>query len=59
MANETETHPVNVLPNLKFNLEQIKTLDEGDVISFKRTLYHHHALLTGSNIKGDTIIFFN
>jgi hypothetical protein len=34
------------LDTLKYNLTQIETFDEGDVIAFKRTGYHHHAILT-------------
>ena len=31
----------------KSNLEQLHALDEGDIISFQRNLYTHHAILTG------------
>lgn len=31
---------------LKYNLDQIESLDEGDVIAFERSFYEHHALLT-------------
>jgi HRAS-like suppressor 3 len=36
----------NVLSILQYNLEQINTFEEGDIIGFNRSFYHHNGILT-------------
>lgn len=42
--------PEDFIQTLKFNLCQIEHLEEGDIVAFERSLYHHHAVLTGTYI---------
>ncbi len=37
--------PLDILENVKHNLDQIQTLEAGDIINFKRSLYNHTAVL--------------
>ena len=46
-----ECQPTALVPVLKFNLSQIETLEEGDIIRFERKMYSHQALLTGKKHK--------
>jgi hypothetical protein len=47
ICKETKVKPAEFLKNLKFSFSQMDHLVEGDIISFERGLYHHHAVLTG------------
>ena len=47
VAQEGKTKVAKLVKILKHNLEQIKNMDSGDVVVFKRGLYSHHAILTG------------
>jgi len=40
-----KSKPLDVLENLKHNLDQIQMLENGDVINFRRSLYNHTAVL--------------
>lgn len=37
--------PVDILNNIRYNLNQIETLEDGDIIYFKRSCYNHSAVL--------------
>lgn len=50
-SKENFIKPYDLIQVLKYNLNQIESLEEGDIISFERSFYHHHALLTGYFIK--------
>jgi hypothetical protein len=47
MCKKNKVKPTDFLKNLKFSFSQIEHFVEGDVVSFERGLYHHHAVLTG------------
>jgi hypothetical protein len=45
------------IQDLKSNMNVINGLEEGDIVSFKRSYYHHAALLTGIGFKLSTSYF--
>lgn len=50
ILNIKECQPNELIKILRFNLNQIETLEEGDIIKFERGLYSHQALLTGKTM---------
>ena len=47
--------PFDFAKVIEYNLKEIDKLEDGDIVSFDRTYYHHHAVLTGTLIES---VFF-
>lgn len=45
-ASRNKLKPTDLLQTIQFNLGEIDSLEEGDIIMFERGFYHHSALLT-------------
>lgn len=44
-STENKIKPIDFVRTIEFNLNQIETLKNGDIIMFERGLYHHAAIL--------------
>lgn len=56
ICQKEKIKPRNFIETLKYNLNQCETLDEGDIVAFDRTIYSHHAIVTGRYISEFNLI---
>ena len=47
MCDKLKIRTFDFISTNRFNLEQLLTMEDGDIVSFNRGIYTHHALLTG------------